>query len=112
MIAGIVTISAGTWAMLRTSVMGASTPAPGTPAIRSTTPHRPRRHAVGAAPNAPAPPAPPRLAVGHHDAGDDERREELEQRQADAGDDRQGLPGQLADLRVTALGQGRALGML
>ena len=53
----------------------------------------------------------PRLAEGHHDAGDDERREELQQPAADAGDEAERRLGQVADLRLHALHQCRQIGV-
>ena len=53
----------------------------------------------------------PAFAEGHHDAGDDERREELQQPAADAGDETERRLGQVADLRLHALHQCGQIGV-
>ena len=51
------------------------------------------------------------LAQGHDDAGDDDGSDELQNRSAGAGDQRQRRLGQLADLRLQALHQPWQIGI-
>ena len=135
--AGSVTISAGTWAMPSTRTIIASTPAQGMPASSrqrptmiawmKATPMTPcataRMVAVASFVNS-APCAAPakrskmaRLArlpastEGHDDAGDDEGGEELQQPDADAGDEAERRLREVADLRLHALDQRRQIGV-